>query len=113
MEMLIESRFMGALTNNGRKTAHFAGFYKGIQSAGAAVIYRLDTLGTPYMALFFSCWFLLGGSLIVAAPVIVWKVKDSVNLEDDLVFTDMNEIDVVGNGVVGGAMEKRVDGVYD
>ena len=28
---------MGSLTNNSRKLANFAGFYKGIQSAGAAV----------------------------------------------------------------------------
>lgn len=28
--------FMGCLSNNGRKLANFAGFYKGIQSAGAA-----------------------------------------------------------------------------
>ncbi|KAI9889039.1 MAG: hypothetical protein M1814_006042 [Vezdaea aestivalis] len=88
--------FMGALTNNGRKTAHFAGFYKGIQSAGAAVIFRLDTFGTPYMDLFLSCWCLLGGSLVLATPVIIWKVQDSVSLEQDLKFTDQTEADVVG-----------------
>lgn len=31
---------MGALTNNSRKLANFAGFYKGIQSAGAAIAWR-------------------------------------------------------------------------
>src|SRR6266516_358895 len=36
---------MGAMTNNGRKTAFYAGFYKGLQSAGAAIAWRLDTLG--------------------------------------------------------------------
>lgn len=33
-------RFMGSLTNNARKLANFAGFYKGIQSAGAAGMWR-------------------------------------------------------------------------
>ena len=33
--------FMGALTNNGRKLANFAGFYKGIQSAGSAVTWAI------------------------------------------------------------------------
>jgi len=47
---------MGAITNNSRKLANFAGFYKGIQSAGAAIIWRLDGLKSPppYMNLFAS-----------------------------------------------------------
>ncbi|KAI9838181.1 MAG: hypothetical protein M1837_002610 [Sclerophora amabilis] len=80
--------FMGALTNNGRKTAHFAAFYKGIQSAGAAVIYRVDTIGVPFMNIFASCWALLAGSLIIAAPVIIWKVHDHCSVEEDLKFSD-------------------------
>jgi hypothetical protein len=85
---------MGALTNNGRKTALFAGFYKGIQSAGAAVVFRLDFLGVAYFDLFLSCWILLGGSLVLAAPVIIWKVQDHVSLEEDLKFTDQIVADV-------------------
>ena len=37
---LYARRFMGSLSNNGRKLANFAGFYKGIQSAGAAGMWR-------------------------------------------------------------------------
>lgn len=33
-------RYMGSLSNNARKLANFAGFYKGIQSAGAAGMWR-------------------------------------------------------------------------
>ncbi|KAI9786118.1 MAG: hypothetical protein M1839_007528 [Geoglossum umbratile] len=86
---------MGALTNNGRKTAFFAGFYKAIQSSGSAIMYRLDTLKLPYLNLFASCWVLLAGSLVIAAPVILWKIKDSVPLEDDLKFSDETEEDVI------------------
>ncbi|KAI9699534.1 MAG: hypothetical protein M1820_007165 [Bogoriella megaspora] len=87
---------MGALTNNGRKLANFAGFYKGIQSAGAAIMWRLDGLDDPpaYMALFGSCWGLLAGSLVLALPVILMKVRDHVPLEDDLQFTDETAADV-------------------
>lgn len=37
---LLPSRYMGSLSNNARKLANFAGFYKGIQSAGAAGMWR-------------------------------------------------------------------------
>ena len=85
---------MGALTNNGRKLANFAGFYKGIQSAGAAVIFRVDALKTPFMNIFASCWALLGGSLLIAAPLIFAKIRDTVPIEDDLKFTDETYEDV-------------------
>lgn len=39
---------MGALSNNPHKLAYFAGFYKGIQSAGAAVVWRMDATGTSF-----------------------------------------------------------------
>ncbi len=43
---------MGALSNSSRKTANMAGFYKGIQSAGAAIFWRLDGLKIEYNAMF-------------------------------------------------------------
>jgi len=46
------SRYMGALSNSGRKAANLAGFYKGIQSAGAAVFWRLDGLKKPFDVMF-------------------------------------------------------------
>lgn len=92
------SRFMGAISNNSRKLANFAGFYKGIQSAGAAIIWRLDGYKVPYMNLFISCWVLLAGSLVVALPVMLLKIKDTVPLEEDLKFTDETIEDVIGYG---------------
>lgn len=43
---------MGALSNSGRKAANLAGFYKGLQSAGAAVFWRLDGLKKPFDTIF-------------------------------------------------------------
>ena len=92
---------MGAITNNSRKLANFAGFYKGIQSAGAAIIWRLDGFSNPpsYMSLFASCWILLAGSLVVALPVMLLKIKDTVPIEEDLKFTDETIEDVIGHKI--------------
>ncbi|OJJ46304.1 hypothetical protein ASPZODRAFT_142919 [Penicilliopsis zonata CBS 506.65] len=88
--------FMGSLTNNSRKLANFAGFYKGIQSAGAAGMWRLDAENTAFMVEFASCWGILAGSLLIASPVIFFRIKDSVDVEEDLKFSDETAQDVVG-----------------
>ena len=79
---------MGALSNNSRKLANFAGFYKGIQSAGAAIIWRLDSVNVPVMNLFASCWVLLAGSLVFALPLIFFKIQDHVPIREDLKFSN-------------------------
>lgn len=40
------------------------------------------------MNMFASNWGLLAGSLLIALPVILWKVEDTVSLEKDIKFTD-------------------------
>ena len=86
---------MGALSNSGRKAANLAGFYKGIQSAGAAVFWRLDGLKKPYDTIYGATWGLLGAALIFAAPVIWLKIKDTVPVEEDLKFSDETVGDVI------------------
>lgn len=92
---------MGSLSNNARKLANFAGFYKGIQSAGAAGMWRLDAKKTSYMTEFASCWGLLLGSMLIASPVIFFKVKESTDVEQDLRFSDETTADVLGDTVEG------------
>jgi hypothetical protein len=87
--------FMGALSNSGRRTANYVGFYKGIQSAGAAVMWSIDSRNTSFRNEFISNWVLLSGSLIVAAPVIFLKIKDHVTIEEDLQGTDETVADVL------------------
>ncbi|KAF2666682.1 MFS general substrate transporter [Microthyrium microscopicum] len=99
--------FMGAITNNGRKLANFAGFYKGIQSAGAAIIWRADGLGAPYMSIFVACWALLAGSLLIALPVMIWKIKDTVPVEEDLKFTDELMEDVMPSHFYDYSVEQK------
>ncbi|OAP59872.1 hypothetical protein AYL99_04874 [Fonsecaea erecta] len=92
---------MGALTNNGRKLANFTGFYKGIQSAGSAISPQLDANYVSFMTEFAVNWGMLAGSLVVAAPVIWIKVKDTTDIDEDLKFTDETRADVLPPSPVG------------
>ena len=40
---------------------------------------------------------MLAGSLVIAAPVIFFKIKDTVALEEDLKFSDETAEDVAAN----------------
>lgn len=86
--------YMGALSNSGRKAANMAGYYKGIQSAGAAIFWRLDSWEMEFMTEFAINWAILAGALLIAAPVIVMKIKDTTSLEEDLKDTNETVADV-------------------
>ncbi|KAG6906762.1 hypothetical protein DXG01_012238 [Tephrocybe rancida] len=75
---------MGAMSNDPTKLAHFAGFYKSLQSAGAAGMWRADAVKIPYMNIFASTWALLAAGLIFILPMIRLRVKDSTNPKDDI-----------------------------
>lgn len=62
--------------------------HRGIQSAGGAVTWSLDNHSIAYMNYFASCWALLGGSLLIAAPLVVLKIQDHSSIEKDLAFSD-------------------------
>lgn len=115
--------YMGALSNSGRKAANLAGFYKGIQSAGAAIFWRMDDVKvsftamygstvrfqswpfprmTPYPVLTSTQWGVLAGSLLIAAPLIMTRIKDTVSIEEDLKFSDETIEDVVAPSAVQG-----------
>ena len=94
----IRNRFMGALSNSGRRSANYVGFYKGIQSAGAAVMWSLDSHKLSFRGEFISNWVLLSASLVCAAPVIFMKIKDHVTVEEDLKGTDETLADVLPQG---------------
>ncbi|KAI1341757.1 MFS general substrate transporter [Xylariaceae sp. FL0016] len=87
--------YMGALSNSGRRVANLAGFYKGIQSAGAAIFWALDGNGIPYDTLFATTWGLCAASLVVASPIIFMKIKDTTEIEQDLKFSDETVEDVL------------------
>ncbi|KAI0014730.1 major facilitator superfamily domain-containing protein [Xylariomycetidae sp. FL0641] len=86
--------YMGALSNSGRRVANLAGFYKGIQSAGAAIFWRLDDLKMSYDTEFAVTWALCAGSLLLAAPVVWMQINDTTDIEKDLKFSDETVEDV-------------------
>ncbi|KAJ7283480.1 MFS general substrate transporter [Mycena rebaudengoi] len=74
---------MGAMSNDPGKLAHFTGFYKSIQSAGAAGVWRADAVLLPFMNIFASTWGLCAAGLLVAFPMVYLRVKDHTDLEDE------------------------------
>lgn len=66
--------------------------------SSAAITWRLDGLDNApsFMAIFASCWGLLAGSLIIALPVILIRIKDTVPIEEDLKHSDETIEDVLG-----------------
>lgn len=95
---------LGALSNNPKKVALYAGFYKGIQSAGAAIIWRLDALHKPYMVMFASSWGLSAGSMLFALPLIFWKVKDTTDAEEDDIADIMDSEEIEPQAVEPAAI---------
>ncbi|KAI1473808.1 hypothetical protein K445DRAFT_317147 [Daldinia sp. EC12] len=101
--------YMGALSNSGRKTANMAGFYKGLQSAGAAIFWRLDGIHTEYDTIFAATWGVCAGSLLIAAPVIFMRIKDTTELDEDLKFSDETVGDVISPAAAAVPEEKRTE----
>ncbi|KAJ1983086.1 hypothetical protein H4R33_004899 [Dimargaris cristalligena] len=67
---------MGTLSNDATQLSRYAGYYKGVQSAGGAVAWRIDAVGTSFLAQFIANWALLTVSIPLMAPV-VWNIKDT------------------------------------
>lgn len=88
---------MGSLSNSARKVALFAGFYKGLQSAGAAVAWRIDSLGVPINAIFGTCWGLCAGSLLIGLPCVWFYVQEHTDVEVDLAFTEDKTVEEVSH----------------
>ncbi|KAF9638525.1 hypothetical protein BFW01_g9422 [Lasiodiplodia theobromae] len=70
---------MGALSNDSAKLARYSGWYKSIQSAAAAVVWRLDGLRTPYRTMYLSTWIFLSVACVTTTYVGFWRVRDSSN----------------------------------
>ncbi|KIJ70444.1 hypothetical protein HYDPIDRAFT_105168 [Hydnomerulius pinastri MD-312] len=74
---------LGAMSNDLAKLAVFIGFYKGIQSAGAAGAWRADAVLLPYMNIFISTWVLCAAGMVFALPMIYYRIKDHTGPDDE------------------------------
>ncbi|KAF9219176.1 MFS general substrate transporter [Gyrodon lividus] len=75
---------MGAMSNDLAKLAVFAGFYKSLQSCGAAGVWRADGVLLPYMNIFISTWVLTAAGMIFAFPMVYFRVKDRTEGEEEV-----------------------------
>lgn len=98
---------MGALSNNPRKTSLYAGFYKGIQSAGAGIVWRMDALEKLYVTLFATSWALPIAGLFIAAPLICFRVKDHTEVIDDVL--DEKDLDLKSIKSLRSGVENPVE----
>ncbi|EGN93502.1 hypothetical protein SERLA73DRAFT_172117 [Serpula lacrymans var. lacrymans S7.3] len=76
---------MGAMSNDPARLAIFIGFYKSLESAGAAVAWREDAIKLPYMSIFTSTWGLTAAGLVLAFPMIYVRVRDHSDVIDEYV----------------------------
>nr|CRX79206.1 hypothetical protein ls5931a1_00003 [Leucosporidium scottii] len=67
---------MGAMSNDSSQLAHLVGFYKAIQSAGAAGVFRMDSNLAPYMTELAVSWGLNAAGILFVIPVILLRVTD-------------------------------------
>ncbi|KAI9732014.1 MAG: hypothetical protein M1834_004465 [Cirrosporium novae-zelandiae] len=93
---------MGSLSNNSRRLSHYSGWYKSLQSAGAAVVWRLDGLKIPYTSMYLSTWMILVGSILAATYVAFWKVLEH-SFDEPREVEEEGAVDV-GSRAEGGAM---------
>ncbi|KAG0254642.1 hypothetical protein BG011_005612 [Mortierella polycephala] len=66
---------MGAMSNDATVLSRYAGFYKCIQSCGAAISWRANAVGTDYMVELVVCFALLGAS-IPGAFYLATRIQD-------------------------------------
>ncbi|KAG0192958.1 hypothetical protein DFQ28_006990 [Apophysomyces sp. BC1034] len=82
---------MGAMSNDPALLARYAGFYKAVQSAGAAISFGIDAAGTPFKWECLICWLLL----IVSFPcifVVANKVTETSVTQDDNASLERKDI---------------------
>lgn len=94
---------MGAITNDPFELARFAGMYKAVQSAGAAVAFAMDATEVPYINEIGAVFGLMLFSFPFAGMVI-WNIRDSNYEVEKVVYVDEaaaennNTIAVLENG---------------
>ncbi|KZV77523.1 MFS general substrate transporter [Peniophora sp. CONT] len=78
---------MGAITNDPFKLARYAGFYKAIQSAGAAGSFGMDAVATPFLNELLAGWTIMLVSLPLAG-VVIYHIHDTSYQDEETIFVD-------------------------
>ncbi|KAL0452352.1 UNVERIFIED_CONTAM: UNC93-like protein 1 [Sesamum latifolium] len=72
---------IGALADDSEILSRYNGFYKGVQSAGAAIAWQLDTQKVSFLAELITNWALMTVSFPLLALLILRAVKDDDEVE--------------------------------
>ena len=88
---------MGAISSNPAQLARLVGIYKGVQSAGAASAFAMDSGGTSYMNELAATWAVGVAGLVFAAPVVAFRLRKGAcgvalrppSRAADVAFTEM------------------------
>ncbi|KAL6017209.1 hypothetical protein ACNR9Z_004966 [Candidozyma auris] len=86
---------LGTFSNNPKKVALYASFYKSLQSAFNAIVWRLDAQHTPFMHMFASSWALSAGTMVIAAPCVFFMITEHTAAEDDDIDEIMDEDEII------------------
>ncbi|GAA0157825.1 hypothetical protein LIER_38524 [Lithospermum erythrorhizon] len=70
---------IGALADDSEILSRYSGFYKGVQSAGAAVAWQVDTQNAPFLNQLIANWSLTTVSYPLLVLLVILAVKDDSN----------------------------------
>lgn len=73
---------IGTLANDSETLSRYVGFYKGVQSAGAAVAWQIDNRKTPLLSQLIVNWSLTTVSYPLLVVLVLLAVKDDDTAED-------------------------------
>nr|KAJ0222356.1 hypothetical protein LSAT_V11C200051900 [Lactuca sativa] len=74
---------IGALADDSAILSRYVGFYKGVQSAGGAVAWQIDTHKVPYMTQLIVNWVLTTVSYPLLALLVIKAVKDEDKVTEE------------------------------
>ncbi|KAL7213968.1 hypothetical protein ACSBR1_026403 [Camellia fascicularis] len=77
---------MDALADDSETLSRYTGFYKGVQSAGAAVAWQIDTHKVPFLAEMITNWSLTTLSYPLLAVLVVLAVEDDNQTDQERTF---------------------------
>ena len=67
---------IGAISSEPDELSRYSGFYKGVQSAGAAIAWHIDNTGVSFVGELLINWVLMGASFPLLAILLTLTVKE-------------------------------------
>lgn len=64
----------------------------------------MDAMGIAFIREFAASWGLLAGSIVIASPVVFLKIKESIDIVDDLKFSDESVTEVAPDALTGNEL---------